>query len=310
MSKYNSTCSLCYNPTIADTLLRAEACRFRGNPRPYAASETHLSPVSLPSMHSKGFMGASFDGEACHAGDSVVSTVLVVCHSVKNIDCVIHIVNEGQMNPSELTEVTSRCMGEKESIVLSVSPSNDHMQAIFSIYSSLAPDGTIVDEASAMRILLSVLSISKGMVWYWSVGLLGYSHLLNVDNGSMWALSFEPNKLENCTDNLKVMMPSGKESVTRVLPFFYCKPDSPTVVVMGKGGVNSFCKSDLAVEVTALSRIGTDRAYCSTTSSGRCFCCEYLDCLHSSFHTRDRQSSDIVHKLELSRQFWQNTKRR
>lgn len=308
MSQYDEACKLCHNAVLADTLLKAEACRFRGNPSPYAALETHLSRVSLPSVPTGSFMGASFAEGACGTGDSVVSTVLAVCYSVKNLDCVVHLIKDGQMNAPELTDITSRCLGGKESVVLSVPQQNKDCYKVFNVCSTLMPDGAVVDEASAMKILLSVQSASNSMIWYWSPDLLGYSYLLNSDSSSMWALSLEPHKLSCETENLKVMMPSERGSIVRIIPFFYSSQGSSPAVVMGTGGVNSFCRGDLAVEVAALSRVVTDRAYCSTASSGRCFCCEYLNSLHSTFHVKDNKTVDVPQKLELSRQFWQSTK--
>ena len=86
--------------------------------------------------------------------------------------------------------------------------------------------------------------------------------------------------------NLKAMIPSGAEPKIQLVPFFYSDQNSPTLVAIGMCGVNSFCRSDLAVEVAALSRVVIDREYYSTASSGRCFCCEYLNGILSTpvFH--------------------------
>jgi hypothetical protein len=307
MSKYSDVCGLCLNPSLSETLLKAEACVYRGGHAPYAALETHLHPVSIPSVTQNSFMGSATDVSPCCACDSVASTILAVCNSVKKLNYMVHIVRSGELEPRELAEMTSCCMGGKECVVLSV-PRVDESGAPFLLSSSSAAEDVRVSEDSAMRLLLRMTSAFDGVIWYWSADLLGYSYILNVDEKSMWMASVRSPDHGRSSENQKMVMPSSEKHTIRVLPFFYSSKSSPVAVVMGTGGTTGVCKADLAVEMYALSRSVVDRAYSSTTSTGRCFCCQYLDNIHSTFHSSVATSSNVTHRLTLSKQFRQRTK--
>lgn len=307
MSTYSDPCALCSDPVLADSISRAEGCRFRGNQDSYAALETHLNPVSLPSTPETSFMGSSFDRAPCVIGDSIICTVLAVCNSLKDIGLFVHVVDEGYTGAQDLVEVTERSSDGRACVVLSISyPTADGVRA-YTLYSSTSPEGVVMREDAAMGMVTSLQRASRNIVWYWSAELLGYSCVLNNCAESMWALNFTPVCVNRDTTDFKPMVPSGERKNLRVLPFFYCSAESPSMVVMGSGGASMSCGDDLAVELTALSRTIVDRAYCSTTSSGKCFCCQYICNIHSERHSR-RHGSRLTLKLKLTEQFWQKTK--
>lgn len=309
MSRSSESCALCCGTALSESLLKTEACKFEGGLDQYAALETHLLQPSLPSAPASSFMGSAVDRKSCKAGSSMVCTVAAVCYSLRNLGHVVHIVQGEQVDIVELIETTVASSGGRECVVVSVSAGTAGASIQHTIYSSLVLEGRAVTEDLAMKTVLSLQSTSRGLVWYWSAGLLGYSYILNSDESSMWALSSGSLEYtqELCTS--KVTLPSSAKQNFRVLPFFYCDSEPLSFVVMGTGGVSGFCRDDLTVEAAALSRLLANRAYSSVASTGRCFCCEYMTNLHAEFHKKGRNNTTETHRLKLSRQFWQITKK-
>jgi len=310
MSECSDACALCFGTALSDSLLKAKACGFKSNSNQYAALETHLLYPSLPSVPASSFMGSIADRRACQAGDSIVCTVAAVCHSVRNLGHIVYIAKRGQTDVAKLIETTVASSGGRECVVMLVPAATVEREAQYSIHSSLVPEGRATTEDMAIKIILSLQSASRGLVWYWSTDLLGYSYVLNRDEDCMWALSFGSHEPTKELDSSKVMFPPSRKQSLRVLPFFYCGLEPLPFVVMGTGGVGGFCKDDLTVEAAALSRLPANRAYLSATSTGRCFCCEYMTSLHAEFHGGAQKNTTDTHKLELSKQFWQVTKKR
>jgi hypothetical protein len=253
-------------------------------------------------------MGGTSKIAPCRVGDSVVSTILAVCNSVKNLSYIMHIVKEGDFDCNELVEITSRCFGGKECIVLSVSAEDTTKERSFNLSSSSHSGKVTVDESSAMKILLKTASVFRGVVWYWSTDLLGYSYILNADKKSMWIANIDFQELDCKAHETRIVTPSAEKQSIRILPFFYSDPTAPRVAMMGTGGTTGLCKTDLTVEIAALSRNAIDRAYCSAVSTSRCFCCEYIDSIHSTFHTNVVPNADVRYNLKLSKQFRQKVK--
>ena len=309
MSGPTETCSLCSGGAIRRSLLSAECCESKGVPGQYAALETYLQPLSAPSVIPGCFMSSATDETICHRGDSVACTIAVLCQSVKNLGYVAHVVKDGEADVPELLRATEASRGTSEYIVLSVS-STPVPEPTCTLYSSLVPAGQVITEDQAMKTMLSLKSASMGLVWYWSADLLGYSYILNSDSTSMWALTVEPSEQESRIRAVSVTLPSSLQSSLRVMPFFYCSAGKPSVVVMGTGSVGGLREGDLAVELSALSAAPINRLYSSVTSTGRCFCCEYMTRLHSKVHLGSSRVAEATQKLQLSKQFWQVTKRR
>ena len=158
--------------------------------------------------------------------------------------------------------------------------------------------------------MLSLKSVSSGLVWYWSTDLLGYSYILNSDDADMWALTVRSSTHGADVVQASVTLPSSPRSNLRIMPFFYCARDDPSVVVMGTGGVGGLRRDDLAVELLALSATPINRLYNSATSTNRCFCCEYMTRLHSRVHSELDSAPKTVRRLQLSEQFQQTVKGR
>lgn len=308
MSRYKGGCSLCTYAPLSETLYNVEFCKHGDSSIPYAAIETHLHPVSLPSAPTTSFMGCSVNGAVCSAGDSVASTVLAVCNSVKNIGYIVHMVRENAFNCLELAKTTSLCMGGKECTVVSI-PMESGESSLFTVFSSSSEHGSAMEEGSVMKVLLQMGRISEGIVWYWHKDLLGYSYILNSDEKSMWIAKVDGDISMHQPGGSKMVAPSMRRKVTRVMPFFYCDADKPALLVMGAGGSIDMCKADLEVEVAALSRNIIDRAYRSTVSTGRCFCCQYIDTIHHSFHFGVSLADEGTSTLKLTKQFRQSVKK-
>lgn len=309
MLECSDVCALCSGTALSDSLLKAKVCKFKSDSSQYAALETHLLYPSLPSVPANSFMGSATDRRPCQAGSSIVCTVAAVCHSVRNLEYVAHVAKKGQVDVAELIETTVASSGGRECVVILASAATVEKEAQYSVHSSLVPEGRATTEDTAIKIILSLQSASKGLVWYWSMDLLGYSYILNRGEGGMWALSFGFHESTKEPDSSKVIFPPSRKQNLRVLPFFYCGSEPLSLVIMGTGGVGGFCKDDLTVEAAALSRLPANRAYLSATSTGRCFCCEYMTSLHTEFHSGAQKNTTKTHKLELSKQFWQVTKR-
>nr|POE79009.1 hypothetical protein CFP56_79277 [Quercus suber] len=79
------TCSACAPgaSVLANSLARATGCKVETNDAAYAATDTHLFPLSLPSVLLDGVMHSGSAGNMCALGDSVLCTVAAVVHSMK-----------------------------------------------------------------------------------------------------------------------------------------------------------------------------------------------------------------------------------
>lgn len=126
----------------------------------------------------------------------------------------------------------------------------------------------------------------------------------------MWIANVESQELCGDVSETRVVAPSIERQGMRILPFFYSNSTLPKVVMMGTGGAIGFCKVDLMVEIVALSRTTIDRAYNFTVSIGRCFYCQYIDSIHSAFHSDVAHKENITYNLKLSKQFRQKAKKR
>lgn len=92
----------------------------------------------------------------------------------------------------------------------------------------------------------------------------------------------------------------------RLVPFFNTSLISPRVVVCGQGFDAGNRGGDPEVDAIALSALPLRRVHTAVSSSGRCFCCQYIVNLHRALHRPEAKSNGERLELELEPRFWQN----
>lgn len=69
----------------------------------------------------------------------------------------------------------------------------------------------------------------------------------------------------------------------------------------------TMCSNFDWVDAVALSTLPVRRVHAAISSSGRCFCCQYLVNLHRALHSPGGKLREERIRIELEPRFWQNT---
>lgn len=302
------TCSMCEDPLTKVTVEIASKCKYTGGKHTHAAAGTSLFPVNLPSAPEFGLMNVARYNEPCRMGNSMTSTLIAVLHSVKKLGSYIHLIKGKDIDPFRVMRVCKAVAPSRVCLVLSITEGAGPHEPSHTLYSTATQEGKLVSEEKALSVLLSVQRASSSMVFYWSEASLGYSVVLNQSPGAMWTVYMPGESCEKDAYTKIRMVQADSRCVTRVLPCFYGGSGTTQMMVMGRGGTDEVSWRDLEVGMAALCEPVIDRTYCSSTPTGRCFCCQYMVNLHEEVHTGGRPVKEKASKLRLCDKFWQKTK--
>lgn len=303
---------MCAVAATKEMLERADTCKVHGCTDSYAASQSLLDNMILPSVTTDSMMYTSDEpAERCSAGcDEVRSTILSVVGSRKNTRLVVHIVDVHGPDPYTLMSTTESASGSISCVVVSVGDLRMRQdQQDMDVYVSSSGEHRRMNEPDIMRMISRVSGTCETLIWYWTLDALGYGAILNQGETVHWAITLFPDvQLHSPLCGVEPN-PSGTSHPIRVLPFFYTSHRSPTVAVMGRGFSTAMRGDDLKVELLALSRLAISRVYGSRASTGRCFCCQYIVNLHNKYHQEEPDSQDRKLTLRLEKGFQQRMRR-
>lgn len=291
---------------------KARVCRVNGGDGSYAASQSLLDSMVLPTVTTDSVMytGVEERNSCTVDNDSVCATVMSVVHSNKELSLVVHIVDSNGPMPSTLIEATEAVSPSITCSVLSIG--NPRMQDgvhTVKLHTRCNVEGAEMPEDRAIFYIRSVLRVCESLFWYWTLDSIGYTVLFNQGSRSRWVVTLFPGtRSDSPLCGIDPRPAAGPEAV-KVLPFFYTSSASPTVAVIGRGFSAAMCGDDLKVELLALSRLSINRVYRSRSSTGRCFCCQYIVNLYNKLHGAEVRKEGGNISLGLEKSFRQRMTR-
>lgn len=302
---------MCTDGVVREILERAGSCKVHGCADSYAASQSLLDNMILPSVTTDSMMYTSSEpAEKCTMGcDEVCSTVVSIVGSRANTGLVVHVVDRHGPDPHMLVQITEASRKSVTCVVVSMGdPRMQPGAQEVGVYTASAQGQVKMSEADAIRMVSAIARASETLIWYWTLDALGYAAVFNQGSTVHWAITLFPGTQLHTPLCGVEPDPNKSGHPMRVLPFFYTSHSSPTIAVTGKGFNATTHGDDLKVELLALSRLAAGRVYGSRASTGRCFCCQYIINLH------ERSHSEVVHQghkrltLRLEKGFQQRMK--
>lgn len=299
---------MCEHELTRSVVGAAERCRCRVNSFSYAASQSMLDNMILPTvgMDSPVYSIPASNGVCSEGRDEICSTVMAIVSSMSDLRLIVHIVDSHGPHPHVLMDVTESSSSPATCMVMSVgNPRAGGSPEGVSLYAKSNTDGKQMSESSAIQAISSISKVCNTLFWYWTLDATGYTAVFNQQQGTRWVITLFPDAQPNAPLCGVTPGESSNGSLVRVLPFMYTSHESPTVAVMGEGFSGGICGDDLKVELMALSQLAISRVYRSRASTGRCFCCQYIVNAHGRLHTDAKAKETDRKTLRLEKKFQQ-----
>ena len=260
------------------------ACIYPVNGTQYSAVETDLACEILPFSTQGGMMGNLHEMVPCARGDSVWSTVLAVVENMRKVGSFVHMGSVEDADPHAIMDATSMVSDNRVCVVFVVNQQSADSTS-FKMYATGSTAPTSVDEGTMVKIIGRLQRGSETFLWYWYSAVVGYSFILNPGKDARWAVMVGERAVPKAHPASVASPNRGHSSRPySVMPFFYSGSRLTRTLVIGAGSMNTANWSDLSVNIEALSELVSDRVFCARTSSGRCFCCEYITRVHVRIH--------------------------
>lgn len=304
MSYYEETCPACNADTSPGLYSAAEKCSYEGSPEGYAATEPILSQMMLPvSRHGSVMYSGSGRNQMCSSGmDSVSSTIEAVSHSLKTTNVFVHVTDSLGPPPSLLLSSTHVHASAPLVICILIDNESGDGESVL-LATSAQPTPASTNMYVISEILHSLSSSFSVALWYWTSPKNPNCTMLSVGRPSTCIQTCGPLGFEGAYV-FGPLANKGEQKMT-IMPMFYSDRDKQTVVVIFDGPPDRFSRIDLGVDYQARSRTIIDRVYDTSSSNGRCFCCQYMVNLRR--RVQGRVSEGVgEQRLHLTQMFIQN----